>query len=49
VVRRNKLYTDQVYLRWAYHTQKYTPEEIAKKTGTSVATVYRYLKKYNII
>lgn len=49
MVRASKLYTDREWLWWAYHKQKYSPDEIAKISGTSVPTVYRYLKKYKII
>jgi len=49
MVRKAKLYADRDWLFWAYHEQKYTPEEIAKIAGASLPTVYRYLKKYNII
>lgn len=46
---RSKLYANKEWLFWAIHDQKYTPEEIAKLASTSVPTVYRYLRKYNII
>jgi transposase len=49
MVRSSKLYADRSWLWWAYHTMKYTPEEIAKISGSSVPTVYRYLKQYKII
>lgn len=49
MVRKVKLYANRNWLYWAYHEQKYTPEEIAELANTSLATVYRYLKHYKIM
>ncbi len=49
MVRRAKLYADRDWLWWAYHEEKYTPEKIAQIAGTSVATVYRYLKQFKLV
>ena len=49
MVKKTKLYADKDWLWWAYHNRKYTPEEIAKISGGSLATVYKYLKQYKII
>ncbi len=49
MVRAVKLYTDRAWLQWALYDQKMTIDAIAKVSGTSTKTVYRYLKQYSLI
>lgn len=43
-----KLYTSKTWLEAQLYVLHRTPEEIAKASGASLATVYSYIKKFGL-
>lgn len=42
------LHHNETYLRKRYHSDKKSPEEIAKECGVSVQIIYKQLKKFGL-
>lgn len=45
----NKLYTSKTWLRRRYVIDKKTPEKIAEECGVTLMTIYRYLRKHELL
>jgi hypothetical protein len=43
-----KLYTSEAWLRKRVQVDRKTPEQIAKECGSSVETIYLYMKKFGL-
>ena len=43
-----KMYQNEMWLKKRYYMDKKSPEDIAKKCGVSVETIYVYLAKFGL-